>query len=339
MALPAPAVDHTDLTIDVIRKHIVDDGQQCVLKSVRLLAGITACPVSWTPMKTFTSVIAGTAAAAIAAAPLHAQSVDPREDTWSAPGWMGDVAFLGLNALASGLSAGVFQLVRGESFADAFARGALGGSTHYAGMRISAQRFDGAGLLGRQVSAAGVSMVRNAADGRPALERMYVPLGPLNLYVDLRDGIAVQPKVNVSAVVVLLSAAAEPQLEWDAAATLSSGAPVFRAREGKPLHDGEVVGGFVSHGSIFLGNIHQQALPRLEAHERVHVLQEDWLFLTWSEPAEAWVMQRIPFARSAYRFFDIGVAGSLAGSALLSVFDVDYGDRLYEIEASFLSDR
>ena len=96
-----------------------------------------------------------------AAAPLHAQA--PRSDDWSAPQWVGDVTFLGLNALTSGLSAGLLQVVRGESFTDGFARGALGGSVHYAGMRISAQRFDGAGLLGRQVSAAGISMVRNAS--------------------------------------------------------------------------------------------------------------------------------------------------------------------------------
>lgn len=290
-------------------------------------------------MKTFTAVLAMAAAASVTAAPLHAQSVDPREDTWSAPGWMGDVAFLSLNALASGVSAGLLQLVRGESFTDAFARGALGGSAHYAGMRITAQRFDGAGLLGRHVSAAGISMVRNAADGRPALERMYVPLGPLNLYVDLRDGVAVQPKVNVAALAVLLSAAAEPQLDWNAAATLSAGAPVFRAREGRPLVDGTVAGGFVSHGSIIVGNIDEQTMPGLMAHERVHVLQGDWLFLTWSEPVEAWVLQRIPVARSAYRFFDVGVVGVVAGSALLSAFDVQYRDRLYEIEASFLGDR
>ena len=290
-------------------------------------------------MKKFTAVFALTAAASVAAAPLHAQSFEAREDIWSAPGWMGDVAFASLNALASGLSAGLFQLARGESFTDAFARGALGGSAHYAGMRISAQRFDGAGLLGRHVSAAGVSMVRNAADGRPALERMYVPLGPLNLYVDRRDGIAVQPKVNVAALVVLLSAAAEPQLDWDAAATLSAGAPVFRAREGRPIVDGMAVGGFVRHGSIVVGVTDERAMPRLMAHERVHVLQEDWLFLTFSEPAEAWVLQRIPVARSAYRFFDIGVAAFVAGDALMNVFDIEYADRLYELEASFLSDR
>jgi hypothetical protein len=264
----------------------------------------------------------------ITAGPLQAQTVS-RPDDWSAPRWVGDATFLGLNALSSGLTAGLFQLARGESFADGFARGALGGSVHYAGMRISAQAFDGAGLLGRQVSAAGVSMVRNASDGNGLLERMFVPLGPLHLYLDLADGVSVQPKLNLAALVVLISAAAEPEFTLDAGASLSSGAPVFRAHD-KPLRSGgKRVNGFFMPGSIFVSNVSALELPRVLAHERVHVLQGDWLFLALSEPAEAWVVSKIPLGSAAYRYVDIG------GTAILFHDAIE----AFEIEAGFLDDR
>src|SRR5688572_16046106 len=101
---------------------------------------------------------------------LAAQNGPQGSDNWTAPAWVGDVTFLGANALTSGLSAGLLQRLRGGSFRDGLARGALGGSVKYAGMRVSAQRFDGAGLLGRHVAATGTSMVRNASDARPTFD-------------------------------------------------------------------------------------------------------------------------------------------------------------------------
>jgi hypothetical protein len=162
-------------------------------------------------------------------APLPAQS---RSEEWTAPQWVGDVTFVGANALMSGVSAGILQRLRGGSFRDGLARGAFGGSVQYAGKRLAAQHFDGAGLLGRQVSATGVSMVRNAADARPTFDRLLFPLGPLHLYVHLSDGVTVRPKVNLRALITLISAAAHTELRWDAGATLSAGAPCFTRRAG-----------------------------------------------------------------------------------------------------------
>ena len=271
------------------------------------------------------------------AGPLRAQSVT--DDGWTAPRWMGDAALLSINALVSGVTAGALQHFRDESFADGFVRGALGGSVHYAGMRVAAQRFDGAGLLGRQVSAAGVSMVRNASDGRPLLERMFVPLGPLHLYVDLADGIAVQPKVNVSALTVLLSALAEPALDWDAGATLSAGAPVFRLHGRTLISDGRGVGGFAESGSIFISEIPARQLAHVLAHERAHVLQSDWLFLAWSDPMESWILKRVPLGSTLYRYADFNVLAVRLRGHAYALFDVQYGDRLHEIEAEFLAGR
>ena len=279
-------------------------------------------------------VLAGLTAGA---GPLRAQSVT--DDGWTSPRWMGDAALLSINALASGVTAGALQHFRGESFADGFVRGALGGSVHYAGMRVATQRFDGAGLLGRQVSAAGVSMVRNASDGRPLLERMFVPLGPLHLYVDLADGVAVQPKINVSALTVLLSALAEPAFDWDAGATLSAGAPVFRLHGRRLISDGREVDGYVGYGAIFLSDIRANLLPHVLAHERAHVLQGDWLFLAWSDPMESGILKRVPLGSTLYRYVDFDVLAGGMRLGAYELFDIDDGDRLHEIEAEFLAGR
>jgi hypothetical protein len=271
------------------------------------------------------------------AGPLHAQSVT--DDRWSTSRWMGDAALLSINALASGVTAGALQHFRGESFGDGFVRGALGGSVHYAGLRVGTQRFDGAGLFGRQVSAAGISMVRNASDGRPLLERMFVPLGPLHLYVDLADGITVQPKVNVSALTVLLSALAEPALDWDAGATLSAGAPVFRAHGRRMISDGRAVDGFAAYGSIFISEIPARRLAHVLAHERAHVLQADWLFLAWSDPMESWLLERVPLGSTLYRYADLNMLAVRLRWGAYALFDVEHGDRLHEIEAEFLAGR
>lgn len=284
---------------------------------------------------TKSGLVLAAAALAVATAPLHAQS----ESEWTAPDWVGDVTFLSLNALSGGLTAGLFQKLRGESFADGFARGALGGSVYYAGLRLASQRFDGAGFGGRQLAATGTSMMRNASDGVPLLERLFVPLGPLHLYVDRADGISVRPKVNAAALTVLLSAVAEPRLHFDAGATLSAGAPVFRARGRAVIHGGEQRGGYVFGGSVFMSDVAPEHDARILAHERVHVLQYDRAFLAWSEPVEAWLMKRIPGGSTLYRYMDVAFVVPTVGGALYEVLDVSDENQIHEIEARFLGGR
>ena len=64
--------------------------------------------------------------------------------------WLTEVGFVGINAVLGGVTAGVTSLIRGNSFSDAFTAGALGGTMSYAGKRVAASRFYGAGLIGRQ---------------------------------------------------------------------------------------------------------------------------------------------------------------------------------------------
>jgi hypothetical protein len=270
----------------------------------------------------------------------NGQTGQQDSDSWTAPAWVGDVTFLGANALTSGLSAGILQRLRGGSFRDGLARGALGGSVKYAGMRIAAQQFGGAGLLGRQVAATGTSMVRNASDARPTFDRLLFPLGPLHVYVQLSDGVGVRPKIDLPALVVLVAASAESKLNWDAAASLSAGAPVFRASGRQLINNGETKYGYVRFGSIFLSDLPSADLrSRVFAHERVHILQGDWLFQVWSDPAEARMLKRIPGGSTLYRYLDVNMFALLLREQFYETFRVSHGNRFHEIEADFFENR
>ena len=100
----------------------------------------------------------------------------------------GDLVYLSVNAVLDGLTAAVTSAARGGSFFAPFAHGTLGGAASYAGKRVTASGSWGAGLVGRQVSAAGASMVRGAAFGDGFTDTLFLPLGPGRLHVPIRGG-------------------------------------------------------------------------------------------------------------------------------------------------------
>lgn len=102
--------------------------------------------------------------------PLQAQ--DPPSGHWASEDWVGEVTFASANALLAGLSAGLLQVIRKGSFKHGFATGALGGAVVYTGRRLAVEDFWGAGLMGRQISAVGSSLTRNAGDGEPVFSRI-----------------------------------------------------------------------------------------------------------------------------------------------------------------------
>jgi hypothetical protein len=286
-----------------------------------------------------TRVLAGFVGSAwlLFAAPLAAQ--DPGSE-WRAPRWMGDVAFVSSNALLGGLTAGVLQKLDGGDFRDGFTRGALGGAVAYAGRRVSAETFYGAGLLGRQVSAVGASVVRNAGDGRPSLERLVVPLGPARLYVDRSDGLRVQPRIALRDLVWTMTFILRSETEFDASASLSAGAPVFTS----PLRsfvsgDGEEVDGVHSGGVIGLSDVSDEKRRSAFAHERVHVLQNDFALLVWSDPIERRLLDRPEWGRAVTRYVELGVAFPAVRGAVFHIFDVEHAQQPGEIEAKFLDRR
>jgi hypothetical protein len=256
--------------------------------------------------------------------------------TWRAPDWAGEVGFLGANALLGGITAGLLQELRGGSFQDGFTRGALGGALAYSGRRLAVEDFWGAGLVARQVSAVGASVVRNAAEQRPMFSRIVLVAGPLLLNIHPDSQPAVRLRMDAHTTVWMLLAVFEDRLEFDWSASFSAAAPVFRA----PRHRLEGASGITNGGVVVLGRgVESIAGEDVFAHERVHVLQRDFGRELWGGPLERWAAGLLPGGRTVVRLVEPGVAYSGMQGMLMRLFSLDWGDRPWEIEAEFLEHR
>src|SRR5437868_1015216 len=107
----------------------------------------------------------------------------------AAPRWVGEFTTLSANAAIGGLTAGIFQKVRGGSFKDGFTRGAFGGAIIYTGKWVAAKRISGGGLVGREITAVGTSIVRNASDGVGSLDRLILPVAIGRIYWDRQTNV------------------------------------------------------------------------------------------------------------------------------------------------------
>lgn len=258
-----------------------------------------------------------------------------------APSWVGDAAAVGVNAFLGGLTAGVVQELRGGSFSDGFTRGALGGVVVYGGKRVAVQRFGGAGLLGRQIGALGSSVIRNASDGRPTLERVVLPAGPLRLYLSRRPGDApARLRLDAATTIAAAYAVAEPELEWDAAESLSSGALVFRVedlliRGSDGVERGAA--GITRAGTIYVSDLPGLDLAEDVRHERIHVIQFDQFFLTMTDHPEDWALRKVPGGGWVSRYVDLNLS-NLVTTGLAEAFK-NYYQRPWELEARYLSQR
>ena len=227
-----------------------------------------------------------------AAVPAGAQEI-PEADGWASDA-VGEAAFLSVNAVVGGLTAGLWQELTGGSFADGLAGGVLGGSVVYAGKRVAASSFPGAGFLGRDLAATGSSLVRNAAEARPLLDSLSLPAGPFRLYVSPRELTAPRVELELSDLYWTAYGLAESRLELDLSESLSSGAPVFRSDRSLLSGSGESIHGGAAGGVIFLSPMGEGQRQETLAHERVHVLQLDFVHQAWLRPLEAHLARRLP---------------------------------------------
>lgn len=250
---------------------------------------------------------------------------------------------LGVNAMLGGATAAVGRELHGGSFLDGLAVGAAGGAAVYAGKRLNTIGGDGVGrgfgAVGRIVAAVGVSAVRNSAGNRGALDRIILPVGPVSLH--LRPGAdsqRVAAKLHIARTVYLGHLILDDSFAIDWSETVSAGAPVFRG-QGVAVRfgDDEEAGGVELLGAI---SISDRSLVRyrdehaLLAHERVHVVQDDFITIAWTDPAEDWLLGHVPGGETIGRYVDTGLVYlgmAVAGAALLP-----YDDRPWEIEAAYL---
>jgi hypothetical protein len=264
---------------------------------------------------------------------------DPGGCRFEAPRWAGEIASLGANGMIGGLTAGLIQHFRGGSFRDGFTRGMLGGAVSYLGKRAAAERFGGAGMLGRAIAAVGASGVRNASQALPLLSRITLPVGPVWLDVEPARR-SVSARLDPAALAWLVYGAIEPELEIDWTETLSAGTPVFMT-DGKLLElsgDSVHAAGVTNAGVIFVADIPaygESYLRRYLAHERVHVLQEDQLAIQWTDPVVAWAARRVPLLREVHE--NIGYNLSTEILRVFAGVISRHGDRPWELEAIFFA--
>ncbi|HEX9581764.1 MAG TPA: hypothetical protein VF970_11725 [Gemmatimonadales bacterium] len=230
--------------------------------------------------------------------------------------WVAHFSALAGNAGLGALTGGILQALRGGSFADGFTRGALGGSLVYAGKRISAERFWGAGLAGREVAAVGTSVVRNAARGRPPLERLALPLGPVPVWitVELRPGFTVTPRLDVVGAAWLGFNGTDRRLDLDLSSSLSAGVPVFQADRRAIVADDDLASGVMVARTITLSDPLSRFpsdLAHTFAHERIHVVQSDFALGTWNEALMDWLLPRLPAGTIVNRYALLDVVSNL----------------------------
>lgn len=189
------------------------------------------------------------------------------------------VAF-GVNVVLGGLVAGVLRGERDGDLWHAVVKGATGGAVSFAGKRLSVEPFFGAGLLGREVSAVGSSMVYNASTGSPAFSEVVLPLGPMRLHVlDRPNPFAI--RLDVPGAVMVAYAVANPDLSFDLETSLSNGAPIFidDGPGGSQRDAGKEIAGVLFVDRELWGQ-GTRARNRTVSHELVHAIQYDQSFIT-----------------------------------------------------------
>lgn len=247
------------------------------------------------------------------------------------------VTALGVNVAIGGLTAGIRQWRKDGSFLDGLWRGGLGGVGSYAGKLLAGSDIPGGGLAGRGIAGAGASVSRNAADGRPLFDRLVLPVGPLRLHWQPSAGTVHASFDAAGFAAITGSYISSIGASLDLKRSLSSGAPVFMAREWESdwgWQARHVAGTILLRGDESHNPEHDRFLTFALAHERVHMLQYDQAYILWSEPVERSALRALGAPPFVVRSLDL----SLQSIAVLSLNAViPYDARPWEKEADLLS--
>ena len=245
-------------------------------------------------------------------------------------------AHLAVNGALGGFSAAMFALARGKNPWRAALVGFGGGVAMGAGKQVAGQRFDGAGLMGRQLAAFGTSMVRSASEDTMVV---IVPIGPMTFEVRPSAVDRVRPRVNVVSTATLLYYVVRADTRVDMGATLSAGAPVFRfPTETVSTRDG-IIFGRMDFGTIVLGRtpLVQDRQRRMTLpHEAIHVVQYDFLEQALSLPLERAILRKLGASDGFLRHVDLGAISVMLAGVLQ--MHMDYDDRPWERESVLLTE-
>ena len=238
------------------------------------------------------------------------------------------ISNLAANAAIGGVLAAARSLFGGHRFARSLALGSLGGAIQGAGRQVAGGRSTASGLVGRQLSAVGISLAYSA--GADSLV-LIAPVWLVTFEVRPHLPNPVRARVNLMDFAFVTSALVDGR-SLDVASSLSVGAPVFtRAVAAKDKYVG-----YTRMGVIFLTDGVPAALRREAlSHEAVHLLQWDAYGQLVAFPIERKLMRSVPGGRSLSRFLDLGVFGPIP--ALLIAQRIRYEKQPWEREAYLLT--
>jgi len=222
--------------------------------------------------------------------------------------------YFAINAALGAVTAGVSSHLHGGPFWRALPPGAFGGALVFVGKLTTSRQSQAAGFVGREIGAAGSSIVQNVSLNKPMLERFVFPLGPTRLYIRAKDSTSARLKIDFAGTLATIYAATRPHSRMDFSASLRAGAPVFmmpRPTSGavwEGMHLAGTIqvrfdpGALASYPSLV-----KQRTADAISHELVHVAQYDFSFIAWTEAGERQLLRRIPGARKVSGFVDLSL--------------------------------
>jgi hypothetical protein len=245
------------------------------------------------------------------------------------------VSNLAANAAIGAVIATARSLLGGRGVTRSVLLGAVGGALQGAGRQVAAGRSTAPGLIGRELSALGISLTYSAGTDSLVL---ITPVGLITLEVRPNVEDRVRARVSLVDLALLASALADSHSSFELGSSLSVGAPVF-SRPMLPQNraaTGPVVAGYSRMGVIYLSTGLSPAFRR-EAlgHETVHLLQWDAYDQLVAFPVERAIVRRLPGGARLSRFIDLGVLGPPA--ALLLAQRIAYERQPWEREAYLLT--
>jgi len=223
-----------------------------------------------------------------------------------------------INMAIGGLTSGIIQTVAGRSFWKGFAKGSAGGALVYGGKCLIAQRSSLGYWLGREVVAVGSSVVRNASAGRGTFDELVLPVGPIWIYRDNKAGTQIA-KVDVSQAIIATYFASQPRATFKAWKSFWSGGLIF---------DDSTADTSVEAAGVI--RLTDGTYDDVLAHETVHVAQDEFMSIAWSDPLEQWLLGHIPGGKTVHRYVALGLLQPMWG---IVDSKIDVWDRPWEKEA------
>jgi len=165
-------------------------------------------------------------------------------------------------------------------------RGAMGALVAFGGRGVASRDFFGAGLLGRQISLLGTAVMVGEGGGILPKE-VEVALPGVTLRVRRQDaGLFVRPMVDLGSLATAAYIALQPLVEINWPATASSGTFVFRGKDAVVSDRGITVNGVTVATTVIMSDLPDPQAMLTLRHERVHVLQRDFVEASMFAPVE-----------------------------------------------------